>query len=128
MNAALSVLRLGEHFAQLTGEGECLPAKVDAAFWETDIAALPLGRLVSMLETGPAWNSWECHPSGEEFILQLAGTLALRFETNGGVEHRTLQEGEFIIVPEGMWHTAGTSEPGRAMFITPGEGTQLRPR
>ena len=34
---------------------------------------------------------------------------------------------EAMINPANVWHTARVHEPGLALFITPGEGTEQRP-
>lgn len=119
---------LGQYFAQLAGVGDCLPVKVDAAFWETGIGALPPGRLVSMIEGTGDWAVWECHPRGDEMIIQIEGELVLIFELDGGEVRLPLRAGEFAVVPQGVWHTADVPGPGRAIYITPGEGTQSRDR
>jgi len=128
MSVSPSVFQFGAYFAQLTEGDGCVPVTVGDNFWESEIADLPPGRLVSMLVTGPAWSTWECHPEGEEFILQLDGSLALWLEQDGRIEERNLQAGEFIIVPRAVWHTAEKTEPGKALFITPGKGTAIRSR
>ena len=128
MSVPPAVFRLGAHFAQLTEAGGCIPVAVSESFWEDDIGNLPPGRLVSLLSTGPAWSTWECHPHGDEFILQLAGCSILRLELIGRIEERRLETGEFIIVPRSVWHTADETGPGKALFITPGKETAVRPR
>lgn len=128
MSMSPAVFRLGAYFAQLTEADGCIPVAVGEGFWESDIGGLPPGRLVSLLDTGPAWSTWECHPHGDEFILQLDGSSTLRLEQAGRIEERRLQTGEFIIVPRGVWHTAEETEPGKALFITPGKETAVRPR
>ena len=128
MNPSLAAFRLGAYFAQLTEGDGCVPVTVGDNFWESGIGDLPPGRLVSMLDTGPAWNSWECHPHGEEFILQLNGSLTLWLEQNGRIEECRLQTGEFVIIPRGVWHTAEATDPGKALFITPGRDTAVRMR
>ena len=119
---------LGEFFAQLAGQSDCLPVQVDAAFWETGIAALPPGRLVSMFETASNWPVWECHPHGEELIIQIEGEMVLILQHEGCEDRVTLRAGEFAIVPKGVWHTADVISAGRAIYITPGEGTENRER
>lgn len=121
-------LALGEYFAQLVGAGQCLPVRVDAAFWETGVGALPSGRLVSMFDSASDWTVWECHPQGEEMIIQLEGELVLILELDGGESRVPLRAGEFAVVPKGVWHTADVVSAGRAIYITPGEGTQSRER
>ncbi len=120
---------IGAYFAQLAGEGDCLPVKVDAAFWESGVQALPPGRLVSMVESASDWQVWEMHPQGEEMIIQIEGELVLILAQDGSGEARVpLRAGEFAVVPRGVWHTADVPLAGRAIYITPGEGTQSRER
>jgi hypothetical protein len=33
-----------------------------------------------------------------------------------------------VVDPPGVWHTADVQEPGTALFVTPGHGTELEPR
>lgn len=120
--------RFGDYFAVLPGATSCAEVAVGPDFWERGIAELPAGRLVSLLETGSAWSTWERHPHGEEFILQLAGALALILDDETSQCELRLEAGEFVVMPAGWWHTANTSEAGHALFITPGEGTEFRQR
>ena len=89
---------------------------------------LPPGRLVSLIESAEDWTSWERHPHGEEFILQLSGILELILEQGRGQNTLTLQPNDFAIVPSGVWHTANVPLAGSTLFITPGEGTENRER
>jgi uncharacterized cupin superfamily protein len=86
------------------------------------------GRLV-MIGTGDSsWTTWERHPAGEEVVVVLAGRLTLVQDLEG-VEHRVdLVEGHAAINPRDVWHTADIDEPCRVLFITPGRGTEHRPR
>lgn len=125
---AAKVYVLGEHFVHLTlGEG-CLPVAVDATFWQQGIEELPPGRLVSMIESDTDWTRWERHPNGEELIFQLSGELVLILEADGVTTERRLTAGDFTVVPRGVWHTANVAQAGKAMFITPGDGTEGRER
>ncbi|MGH3456477.1 MAG: hypothetical protein ACRDP2_18875 [Nocardioidaceae bacterium] len=46
-----------------------------------------------------------------------------------GVEHRLdLTDGEAAVNPRNVWHTADITESCRTLFITPGQGTEHRPR
>lgn len=119
---------LGPWFAHLAGADRCLPVEVDAAFWESGVQALPAGRLVSMFESTEDWQVWECHPEGEEMIIQIEGELVLILDRDGTNECVSLKAGEFAVVPQGVWHTADVPSAGRAIYITPGDGTQSRER
>ena len=125
---ALRAFRLGEYFAQLTEHGGCDPLRIDDDFWQSGIAKLPPGRLVSMIDSATDWDSWERHPHGAEFILQLSGELELILDEDGKETSILLRQQDFAIVPPGVWHTANVPEPGAALYITPGEGTQNRTR
>ena len=86
------------------------------------------GRLVMLGEQSQTWDTWERHPAGEEVVVLLEGRVDVIQDIDG--EHRTveLRAGEALVNPPGVWHTADVHEPGRALFITPGRGTEHRPR
>ena len=125
---ALRAFRLGEYFAQLTEQGGCEPVRIDDDFWQNRISELPPGRLVSLVDSATNWDSWERHPHGAEFILQLSGALELILAKDGKETSILLRQNDFAIVPPGVWHTANVPEPGAALYITPGKGTQNRAR
>jgi len=86
------------------------------------------GRLVMMGELDASWDTWERHPAGQEVVVLLSGRADLIQEIDGA-EHRVeLHPGQAVINPTGVWHTADVHEPGRGLFITPGSGTETRPR
>jgi mannose-6-phosphate isomerase-like protein (cupin superfamily) len=86
------------------------------------------GRLVTLLHNDATWTSWERHPAGEEVVVLLSGRVDL-LQRIDGVEHRIpLRPGQAIVNPQGVWHTADVHEPGEALFITPGRGTEHEPR
>lgn len=86
------------------------------------------GRLVSIFTFDEPWNSWEMHPNGAELVACIAGSMTLHQEIDGGLRTATLQTGEAIINPPGVWHTADVEGSCTALFITAGLGTQHRPR
>jgi mannose-6-phosphate isomerase-like protein (cupin superfamily) len=86
------------------------------------------GRLVLAGSGDSSWTTWERHPAGEELVVVVSGRMTLVQELDG-VEHRVeLAEGEAAINPRNVWHTADIAEPCRTLFITPGRGTEHRPR
>lgn len=65
--------------------------------------------------------------NGDEIVCLNEGAVTFVLEQDGA--HRELhidRIGEFVIVPQGTWHTARVGEPSRMLFITAGEGTQHR--
>jgi uncharacterized cupin superfamily protein len=86
------------------------------------------GRLVTMGQIAESWTSWERHPAGEEVVVQLSGLVDLIQRTEDGERRITLHPGQAAINPPGVWHTADVIEPGDALFITPGRGTEHEPR
>ena len=87
------------------------------------------GRLVSMHSFSESWDSWEMHPCGDEVVVCTAGSITLTQEyPDGRVEQVTLGPGDYAINAPGVWHTADVDGAASALFITPGEGTQHRPR
>jgi quercetin dioxygenase-like cupin family protein len=86
------------------------------------------GRLVTISPSEVTWTSWERHPAGEELVVQLSGAATLLQEIDGSVHAVELASGLAVINPKGVWHTVDVHEPGRCLFITPGRGTEHRPR
>jgi quercetin dioxygenase-like cupin family protein len=87
----------------------------------------PDGRLVCVVEQQATWDVWERHPGGEELVYLLSGRVDLVQELDGSPHVVELRPGEAVINPANVWHTARVHEPGLALFITPGEGTEHRP-
>lgn len=94
-------------------------------FWGNMPDVFGAGRMVVILEQDKDWTSWERHPAGDELILMLDGRIRLHVEGAAPVE---LGPGTHVLMPRGAWHTADVLEPGRALFVTPGDGTEGRPR
>jgi mannose-6-phosphate isomerase-like protein (cupin superfamily) len=85
------------------------------------------GRLVCVLPQTDSWDSWERHPAGEEVVFLISGRVDVVQEIDGEERVIPLRPGEALINPPGVWHTARVHEPGVALFITPGRGTEARP-
>ncbi|MCB1644630.1 MAG: hypothetical protein KDI36_04215 [Pseudomonadales bacterium] len=80
--------------------------------------------LISAHQFTEDWPTWEQHPAGDEMVILLSGQATMKLRTADGTTSTQLTTtGEFIIVPEGVWHTACISVPTTMLFITAGEGT-----
>lgn len=87
------------------------------------------GRLVTMHRFLASWTSWEMHPHGEEVVLCTDGRITLHQEmADGSKQSVTIGAGEYAVNPAGAWHTADVDGEATAVFITPGLGTEHRPR
>jgi mannose-6-phosphate isomerase-like protein (cupin superfamily) len=85
------------------------------------------GRLVCITAQERTWETWERHPAGEELVVVLSGRIELVQEVDGEERAAVLGPGEAVVNPAGVWHTARVREPGQALFVTPGRGTEHRP-
>ena len=99
-----------------------------AAYAERHDADGADGRLVSLYDFTESWTSWEMHPAGAEVVVCTSGEITLIQDLPGGPQQVTLRAGHYAINPPGVWHTADVAEQATAMFITPGIGTDHRPR
>ena len=86
------------------------------------------GRLVSCFRFTEDWAGWEMHPAGAEVVVCLEGSMTLIQEIGGEPVCTTLSPGEYAINPPGVWHTADIAGEATGLFITPGVGTEHRPR
>jgi mannose-6-phosphate isomerase-like protein (cupin superfamily) len=84
------------------------------------------GRLVTMSMQDRTWTSWERHPAGEEVVVLLSGRVDLVQDRAGQEKVVELRPGFAVINPAGVWHRSVVHEPGQAIFITPGRGTEHR--
>lgn len=81
--------------------------------------------LISYYEFESDWPTWEVHPHGDEVALLMSGKITVLLETESGETSITLSEqGQYVIVPQGVWHTAKTNCKSKLLFITPGQDTQ----
>ena len=87
-----------------------------------------VGRLVMTFAQEATWTTWERHPAGEEVVVLLSGRVDLVQEVDGAERRIELRPGQAAINPPGVWHTADVHEPGVGLFITPGAGTEHKPR
>jgi mannose-6-phosphate isomerase-like protein (cupin superfamily) len=86
------------------------------------------GRMVMIFDGDESWTSWERHPVGEEVVICLSGHATAICERDGEEVRFELTPGMAMINPKGAWHTADLHERTMLMTITPGAGTQHRPR
>jgi mannose-6-phosphate isomerase-like protein (cupin superfamily) len=87
------------------------------------------GRLVTMYSFTESWDSWECHPHGDEVVLCTSGNITLHQElADGSINSVTLGPGDYAINAPGIWHTADVEREAIALFITTGMGTEHRAR
>lgn len=87
------------------------------------------GRMVAIFDSGDGpWTSWERHPAGDEVVICLDGRITMIREVDGEPDPVELGPGEAMINPAGTWHTADVSGHARILTITPGLGTEHRPR
>jgi mannose-6-phosphate isomerase-like protein (cupin superfamily) len=86
------------------------------------------GRLVTVHTFTEPWDSWEVHPSGEELVLCTEGSITLHQEIDGVIRTATIERGEAIVNPPGVWHTADVTKSATVLFITVGIGTEHRLR
>jgi len=85
------------------------------------------GRLVCVSPQDATWDTWERHPAGDEVVVLLSGRIDVVQELDGTERVLELRPGDAIVNPRDVWHTTKVHEPGRALFITPGAGTEHRP-
>lgn len=109
-------------------EGFAWDPAVLEAYGEAAADDGPDGRMVMVFAAEGSWSSWERHPHGSEVVICLSGRMTVIREIDGRVDPVELGPNEAMVNPPGVWHTADVHEPGRFMTITPGLGTEHRPR
>ena len=105
-------------------EGFSWDPAVLAAYGAATAADGADGRRGMTVDGDADWTTWERPPHGDEVVVCLAGRATIQWE-DGSVE---LGPGTAMVNPAGSWHTADVHEPTRLLTITPGAGTEHRPR
>ncbi|QZZ19644.1 WxcM-like domain-containing protein [Leptothermofonsia sichuanensis E412] len=124
------VSQINSTFVVLAENGDAIPVAVSDRFYadlEHQFGDFKGKRLISHYTFEQDWNSWEMHPSGDEFVCLLSGQVDFVLQQNGIESLVSLNTpGDYILVPRGIWHTAKVHSSSSLLFITPGENTQHR--
>ena len=124
---------LATTYLRLRQDNSAEPLPVNAEFWPKlmsgKLGTFHRESLVTMLSFDSDWNNWERHPQGDETVCLLSGKVSMVLEIDRREQVIELAAaGDYVLVPKGTWHTARTKEPCTMFFITPGEGTEHRPK
>ena len=117
--------------ARLKSDGSAQALPAGESFWQ-DLTSGKFGSfenefLVTTQSFAQNWPVWEMHPNGEEVIILLTGNVDLVLEKKTGNKIVHLQQqGDWLMVPKGQWHTAHVNAPSTVLFITAGEGSLHR--
>ena len=119
-----------EVFVDLAPDGRAKALPVGADFWPALMEGkiVLAGRLLSAYALEADIDHWECHPAGEEILLMVSGEVDVLLDREGRIDRVSLAAGRMMMVPPGIWHTFDLRVPGTLLAITPGEGTDHRPR
>jgi mannose-6-phosphate isomerase-like protein (cupin superfamily) len=64
-------------------------------------------------------TEWERHPVGDEIVLVIEGQTTLILLEDGRETANELHEGEFIVVPQNIWHRFETPSKMKVWSATP---------
>lgn len=118
-------------FIRLRSDATVETLPVGETFWQQlsngDLGTFKNEFLVTSHHFDRDWDSWEMHPKGDEIVCALSGRATFVLEENDGSRRvQLLEPGDFLVVPQGIWHTAETNETVWMLFLTAGEDTQHR--
>ncbi len=118
-------------FIRLRGDATAETLPVGETFWQRlsngDLGDFHHEFLITSHRFEQDWESWEMHPKGDEIVCALSGKVTFVLEEDDGHRRVHLSEpGDFVVVPQGVWHTAETNEEVWMLFLTAGEDTQHR--
>ena len=119
---------LVDTYVHLADGGAAAPVECTAEFWSELMAGERYleGRLVTAFHADKGTTHWEMHPQGDEVLYLQSGSADVVFEEGNGERHVALAAGKACVLAKGVWHRIIIHEPGDMIFITAGEGTQIR--
>ncbi len=120
---------LTDTYLELRADGSAARIEPTADFWPALMSGQRRidGRLVVGFRITEDMQHWERHPAGDEVLLLLSGALAVVLQNPAGDQRVALSAGQVFTVPRGRWHRIEVQEPGEAVFMTPGAGTEHKP-
>lgn len=122
--------QISQDFIVLSPDKQAFVERADASLFQrldTVYNNFTGHELVSCYEFDADWSSWEMHPYGDEIVMLIYGEVTFILKTDTDDTTMVLTEqGQYVIVPKGIWHTAKTLVKSKLLFITPGQGTQHR--
>ncbi len=123
-----SPLQIKQDFVVLSPSKEASIERADETLCErldTKYGDFAGHELISCYEFEADWASREAHPHGDEIVLLIYGEVEFILESELGEKSYTLTEqGQYIVVPKGVWHTAKIKRKSKLLFVTPGQGTE----
>jgi mannose-6-phosphate isomerase-like protein (cupin superfamily) len=86
------------------------------------------GRMVVLIDEDGPGDHWERHPAGDEVIVCIGGKVTVVREVDDTTDEVMLGPGTATVNPAGVWHAVEVDGSARILTITPGLGTEHRPR
>lgn len=86
------------------------------------------GRIVMLFDGRASGGEWERHPAGDEVVVCVSGRVTVLRDVAGDERRVELGPGEATVNPRGVWHVVEADDAARFVTITPGIGTEHRPR
>ncbi len=85
--------------------------------WAANLAGYRDGAVFIVHYAGS--SEWERHSVGDEFVQVVEGSTTMTLHIDGQDRAATMTAGQFIIVPQGVWHRFDTPDGAKIMTITP---------
>lgn len=86
------------------------------------------GRMIMLFDGTASGGDWERHPAGDEVVLCVAGRVSVIRDLPGDGARVELGAGDATVNPRGVWHVVEADRSARFVTVTPGIGTEHRPR
>ena len=69
-------------------------------------------------------SEWEMHPDTDELLMVITGSATVEILTETESQDHHLTPGQFVIVPQGLWHRHRDVHDLIEMYLTPGTSVQ----
>lgn len=85
--------------------------------WAADLATYRDGAVFIVHYAGS--SEWERHRVGDEFVQVVEGSTTMTMHIDGQDHAATMAAGQFVVVPQGVWHRFDTPDGAKILTITP---------
>jgi mannose-6-phosphate isomerase-like protein (cupin superfamily) len=122
---------LSRVFVHLRDGGDAEAVKITRSFWTSSAVARGkydriVGAFAFASDEDLHASMQEVHPSADEVLFLVSGALDVLVDDPGGERRISLEAGQFVIVPRGVWHRLVMRQPGKLIFINSRTGMLSR--
>lgn len=112
-------ISIGEKFSEVTFFEGRTPESSNDDMQDAFVKLTDFNQSAIYLTHYAGFSEWERHPAGDELVQVVDGETTLVLLNDGIETKHKLHQGEFLVVPQGVWHRFESPKGLKVLTITP---------